>query len=139
MDLVGSYEQIRSEIKDIEIPFRDKKKQVVWRGAVKTNKQREQLIKITKNKEWADVKGIAWKNADTLKDGEENNAISTPNHCLYQFVLQTEGESIISPQKPSIDSCFRSQLFWQREIPTQLQLNCHNPQTKMDSAIPRSP
>ncbi|KAH7319226.1 glycosyl transferase family 90-domain-containing protein [Rhexocercosporidium sp. MPI-PUGE-AT-0058] len=93
LDLVGGYDQIRLEIADIEIDISEKKPQVVWRGAVKTNKFRRDLIKVTNGKTWADVKGIAWQDATELKAQDHGKAISIPEHCLYQFLIQTKGHS----------------------------------------------
>jgi hypothetical protein len=97
-NVIGSYEQIRNEIKEVEIPFAEKKQQLVWRGTIKNNAHRKQLMKATKGKYWADVKEVKWKNAAELKSGEEEKAISLPNHCLYQFVIYTEGKTLFSLQ-----------------------------------------
>ncbi|KAK0112703.1 hypothetical protein ONS95_014440 [Cadophora gregata] len=93
LDLVGGYDQIRREIADIEVAFSEKKPQVVWRGAVKTNKFRQDLIRVTNEKIWADVKGILWKDATDLRAQDYGKANSIPEHCLYQFLIQTEGHS----------------------------------------------
>jgi len=87
LDLVGSYDQIRREIADSEVAFEVKRKQVVWRGAVQTNKMREDLLKVTKQKYWADVKSIEWSGVSEVK----GDPLSMPEHCQYQFVIQTEG------------------------------------------------
>lgn len=91
LDLVGEYEQIRREISVAEIDFDTKKKQAVWRGAVATNEHRTELVQVTANKEWADVKPISWAGVSELSPGEEVKAISMPEHCTYQFVIHTEG------------------------------------------------
>lgn len=88
-DLIGGYEQIRREIADTELDFAFKKRKIVWRGAVKTNALRKDLLKATANVEWADVQAIKWDNSTSA--GATSNTISTPQHCQYQFVLQTEG------------------------------------------------
>jgi hypothetical protein len=93
LGLVGGYEQVRREIAATEIEFEAKKKQVVWRGAVKTNAFRKDLIKVTEGKEWADVMGIQWRSTTELKGQDEAKSISTPEHCQYQFLIQTEGHS----------------------------------------------
>jgi hypothetical protein len=87
--LVGSYEQIRKEIATTEIDFADKKKQVVWRGALKTNKEGKKLIQATRGKNWADVAGIDWQNSI-----DEETALPMVEHCQYQFVLQIDGIAI---------------------------------------------
>lgn len=118
LDLVGSYEQIRREIKDIEIPFRDKRKQVLWRGAVKTNTQREELMRVVEGKDWADVKDIGWKGSTEVKAGDVGEAMSIPDHCLYQFVLQTEGRLCCRLMKKVLSTQHsRSQLLRARKVP----------------------
>jgi len=91
LKLVGSYDQIRREIGDTEIEFAVKKKQAVWRGSVKTNRVREDLIRITKGKKWADVSKIEWSSATAVSGHDVVKALSIPDHCQYQFVIQTEG------------------------------------------------
>ena len=98
LNLVGGYEQIRQEIADTELQFHAKKKQALWRGAVKTNEYREDLLRVTKDKEWADIKAIEWSGAadPTVSDGTK--PLSMPEHCQYQFLVHTEGmNSIRSP------------------------------------------
>jgi len=91
LDLVGVEEQIRREIADSESQgdFAMKEKQVVWRGAVKTNKFRKILLRVTAGKEWADVQSTQWANVTDLKDS--TTAWTIPEHCQYQFVIRTEG------------------------------------------------
>jgi hypothetical protein len=89
--LIGGYEQIRREIADSEINFADKKRQVVWRGVSGTNSLRKDLLRVTANKEWADVQDIEWANS-TAVDQVTSGAIAIPEHCQYQFVIQTEGK-----------------------------------------------
>jgi len=92
LDLVGGYEQIRREISEVEIDFTSKKKQVVWRGAVSNNKNlRGRLVKVTEDKSWADVRDIEWQNATAVTVQDFAMQISMPEHCGYQFVIQTEG------------------------------------------------
>lgn len=88
VDLIGGYEDIRKQISALETDYNLKKKEVVWRGARKTNPMRENLIRGTEGKTWADVESVDWRDASHVKSVE---AISIPEHCGYQFVLQTEG------------------------------------------------
>ena len=96
-DHIGSYEQIRHQIKELEIPFAEKKQQLIWRGTIKTNEHRKQLVKVTKGKAWADIKGVLWKNAAEVENGEQGKVVSLPDHCLYQFVIYTEGKPKDTP------------------------------------------
>lgn len=90
-DLIGGYEQVRREIANTEVDFTAKKKQVVWRGALKTNPLRTDLLKATANKEWANVQAMQWSNSTAVADQDLSNALAIPEHCQYQFVVQTEG------------------------------------------------
>ncbi|TVY17332.1 Protein O-glucosyltransferase 1 [Lachnellula arida] len=93
-DVVGAYEQIRREIAINEMDFADKKKQVVWRGALNTNSIRKNLLSVTANKDWADVEAMQWIDTNsTAGNGVTSNSIPIPGHCQYQFVIQTEGNS----------------------------------------------
>jgi hypothetical protein len=91
LNLVGGYEQIQQEIADTELEFHMKKKQAVWRGVLKTNEHRKDLLRVTREKEWADVKAIEWSSAadPTVSDGSQ--PISMAEHCQYQFMIHTEG------------------------------------------------
>lgn len=92
MDPVGEYEQVRQEIRALEADsaFADKKKQVVWRGAVKTNRLRKDLLRVTAGQEWADVQAITWSSAAKVKAQDSKRILTMPEHCQYQFTLQTE-------------------------------------------------
>lgn len=74
-----------------EISFEEKRKQIVWRGSVRTNPQRKELIELTRGKKWADVQGIEWASATEVKSGDAGKALAIPENCQYQFVIQTEG------------------------------------------------
>jgi hypothetical protein len=94
LGLVGGYEQIRRQISEVEhnLEFRSKIKLAMWRGAVKSNKYRKELLNVVKGGEdWADVKSIRWANARKVMGKDEGIAISIPDHCRYQFVIHTEG------------------------------------------------
>lgn len=93
IDLVGGYEQIRQEITSsmIDSNFAGKKKQVIWRGAKKTNNLRNDLLRVAKGQDWADVQAIEWSSASDVKAQDSQKALSMVDHCRYQFVLQTEG------------------------------------------------
>lgn len=91
LDLVGAYDEVRREIVEAEMDFGEKKKQAVWRGAVATNSHRQELIKVTENKEWADVRAIVWAGISDLISEDQAKALSMPQHCTYQFVIHTEG------------------------------------------------
>ncbi|KAF2404680.1 hypothetical protein EJ06DRAFT_541149 [Trichodelitschia bisporula] len=92
---VGEYSQIRAEIVDAErgVEFKDKIPQAVWRGAAGTNALRKDLLRVTKGKNWADVRELFWASATELRPESASLALSIPAHCRYQFVVQTEGRS----------------------------------------------
>lgn len=94
LDLVGAYDEVRRKIAKAEMKFEQKTKQAVWRGAVATNGHRDELIKVTENKEWADVRAIVWAGISDLVSEDQAKALSMPEHCKYQFVIHTEGRSM---------------------------------------------
>jgi hypothetical protein len=143
LDLVGAYDEVRREIAEAEVDFVKKKKQAVWRGAVATNEHREELIKVTENKEWADVKAIVWAGVSELNPEDSVKALSMPQHCQYQFVIHTEGT-----HRRKLESChantgltenYRTQLFRPGEVSAKLQLGCCYAQTNVDRATSRTP
>lgn len=67
-------------------PIMDKIPKVVWRGVKWTNEYvRGHLLDVAKDKEWADVKEISWKNGTDVMRMDEL--------CRYMFVGHTEGRS----------------------------------------------
>jgi hypothetical protein len=90
-DLLGGYEEIRLQISELEKPFEDKIKKVVWRGDRKTNSNRMKLITETEGKVWADVRDVQWRDASHIAGYNFDKTITVPEHCLYQFVIQSEG------------------------------------------------
>lgn len=93
LDLIGSYEQVRVEMVQNEVPWAKKVQKLVWRGALKTNKVRYSMYRATRGKEWADVEEIKWKNRTEVSDGSAASALSMADHCKYQYLLHTEGRS----------------------------------------------
>ncbi|KAF2136318.1 uncharacterized protein K452DRAFT_237718 [Aplosporella prunicola CBS 121167] len=67
--------------------FRDKKPKVVWRGALITE-QRQRLIDLWENKPWSDIHGFDWGAPD-----HKSKYVKMMDHCQWQYVLHTEGNS----------------------------------------------
>jgi hypothetical protein len=93
LDLVGNYEQIRAEIKVNEVVWEQKVPKALWRGAIKTNKVRGSLIKVSQGKSWADIHEVKWKNQTDVAAGSAELALSIVDHCGHQFLIHTEGLS----------------------------------------------
>ncbi|EHK96023.1 putative protein O-glucosyltransferase 1 [Glarea lozoyensis 74030] len=91
--LMGGYEEMRAQIAELEKPFEEKIPKVVWRGDRKNNVNRVKLIAEAEGKEWADVRDIQWRDARHVTGYDADSTITVPEHCLYQFVIQTEGWS----------------------------------------------
>ncbi|KAI9656223.1 MAG: hypothetical protein M1821_004886 [Bathelium mastoideum] len=89
-DLVGSYEQVRQGIIAQEPDIFDKKPQAIWRGAAlaEYNSIRRDLLDVTKDKEWADVREVVW---EQVPDDKSNHFVKIVDHCNYLFLIQTEG------------------------------------------------
>lgn len=93
LDLVGAYEQIREDIKANEMEWDMKIPKALWRGAVNTNDVRSDLMKVTRNRDWADVEEVKWKNRTAVEDNAAGSAVPMVNHCAYQYLIHTEGNS----------------------------------------------
>ncbi|KAF2008885.1 hypothetical protein BU24DRAFT_474962 [Aaosphaeria arxii CBS 175.79] len=93
VDLVGNYEQIRAEIEANEVVWEEKVPKALWRGAVKTNKVRSSLMRVSQGKSWADVHEVRWKNRTDIAADSADLALSIVDHCGYQFLIHTEGRS----------------------------------------------
>jgi hypothetical protein len=89
--LIGGYEEMRAQIAELEKPFGEKIPKVVWRGDRKNNVNRVKLIEGAMGKSWADVRDIQWRDARHVTGYDAEKSITVPEHCLYQFVIQTEG------------------------------------------------
>ena len=50
---------------------------------------REKLVEVTKDKSWADVVALDWRNKESMK----NDLKSMPEHCGHKFLAHTEGNS----------------------------------------------
>jgi Glycosyl transferase family 90 len=93
LDLVGEYQQIRSDMRGSELDWEKKIPKVLWRGAVKTNEEvRGALMRVAKRKSWADVDQVNWKNRKDVTAGSD--ALPIKDHCKYQFLMHTEGKTI---------------------------------------------
>ncbi|KAJ4292583.1 hypothetical protein N0V90_009246 [Kalmusia sp. IMI 367209] len=93
LDLVGAYEQIRTEMLQNKIAWEEKTPKVLWRGALKTNKLRGAMYQATRGKEWADIEEVKWKNRTEVSASSTGSAVSMVDHCAYQYIMHTEGRS----------------------------------------------
>jgi len=50
---------------------------------------RERLLEVTAGQPWADVKALRWRDNDSMA----NDLKSMPEHCEYQYLAHTEGNS----------------------------------------------
>ncbi|KZM19421.1 hypothetical protein ST47_g9363 [Ascochyta rabiei] len=92
LDLVGEYQQIRSDMRGSELDWEKKIPKLLWRGAVKTNEEvRGALMRVAKGKSWADVDQVTWKSRKDVTAGSD--ALPIKDHCKYQFLMHTEGRS----------------------------------------------
>ncbi|EXJ89791.1 hypothetical protein A1O3_02858 [Capronia epimyces CBS 606.96] len=62
---------------------------LLWRGATMGLELREKFLEVTKDKPWADVKALKWKDNDSMV----NDLKSMPEHCQYKYLAHTEGNS----------------------------------------------
>ncbi|KAL3467351.1 glycosyl transferase family 90-domain-containing protein [Aspergillus heterothallicus] len=89
---IGSYKEIRSRIvaTDEKTPFREKKKQLAWRGSVATNPEiRGALLHASRGKSWASIREINWADAASVAE----NVLPMEEYCRYMFLAHAEGRS----------------------------------------------
>ena len=96
---VGSYGEVQRKAEAMEEStnnpsghawaWKDKKKELFWRGATMNLEVRKKLIELTANKEWADVKEIKWRDEDSMK----NDLKTMDEHCQWRFLAHVEGNS----------------------------------------------
>ncbi|KAI6788288.1 hypothetical protein KC361_g9127 [Hortaea werneckii] len=84
--VAGSFAEMRARSKELDEYISDKIPKAVWRGALWTNPEiRGPLLKVTKNKSWADVYEFDWL--------IRSNFIPMEDFCRYAFLVHTEGRS----------------------------------------------
>ena len=89
---IGSYGDIRSRIRaiDNQLPFQEKRKQLLWRGSVAPNPEiRSKLLKTAVGQSWASIKVIDWDDENDVRF----NLLPMEDHCKYMFLAHTEGRS----------------------------------------------
>ncbi|GFF47325.1 O-glucosyltransferase rumi homolog [Aspergillus udagawae] len=100
---VGPYKDIRRRIAAVDegevhpdgslvpgMKFKEKKKQLVWRGSVATNPElRGKLLKAAQGRSWASIRVIDWDNENDVR----YNLLPMEEHCRYMFLAHTEGRS----------------------------------------------
>ncbi|CAG8941137.1 unnamed protein product [Penicillium salamii] len=83
---MGPYDQVVDRIKRLDIPWSDKKPQLVWRGKPSfAPKLRRALIEAARGKSWGDVKQVDWSTG--------SNVLKMEDHCHYMFIAHVEGRS----------------------------------------------
>ncbi|KAL3474834.1 glycosyl transferase family 90-domain-containing protein [Aspergillus californicus] len=90
---IGSYKEIRRRIAhaDQELRFKDKKKQLAWRGSVTTNAEiRGGLLQAARGKSWASIREINWEELDSTST---TDLLPMEEYCHYMFLAHTEGRS----------------------------------------------
>ncbi|KKA20139.1 DUF821 domain protein [Rasamsonia emersonii CBS 393.64] len=90
---VGPYRDIRRRIAAVDdgLAFRDKKKQLLWRGSLATAPElRGNLLANTRGKPWASIRVLDWSQSD---DNDKSNVLPMEEHCRYMFLAHTEGRS----------------------------------------------
>ncbi|KAK8168114.1 DUF821 domain-containing protein [Phyllosticta citrichinensis] len=87
----GEYTALLRAIEEDEIPFDEKDKRAIWRGAKSPAgpvQVRTDLLKVSKGKSWADIEEIEWGG-----DSEPKNLVPMSKHCRYMFPVHTEGHT----------------------------------------------
>ena len=96
---VGSYGEVQRKAVAMEQtednpsskawPFEAKEDKLLWRGATMGLELREKFIAITKDKPWADVRALEWRNPESM----QSDLKSMDEHCQYKYLAHTEGNS----------------------------------------------
>ncbi|KZF25337.1 hypothetical protein L228DRAFT_236444 [Xylona heveae TC161] len=81
--------QMKAALTENKWSWGNKVDKLLWRGATMGLKLREKLIEAARDKPWADVKALNWKD----KDSVSNDLKSMPEHCQYKYLAHTEGNS----------------------------------------------
>lgn len=96
LPFIGSMSRAATAIEATEthLPFSEKDPRAIWRGTHWFNSPanpylRQNLLKVTKGKGWADVQALE-KRKEVGSDGYAN-AIPIEGFCKYKYVLHTEG------------------------------------------------
>jgi hypothetical protein len=72
------------------LTWNNKTAKLLWRGVPSMGPTiRDRLIHVTKDKSWADVKALVWSDKKSM----ENDYMTMPQHCEYQYLAQTEGNT----------------------------------------------
>ncbi|KAJ5191895.1 uncharacterized protein N7498_010880 [Penicillium cinerascens] len=83
---IGPYDQVVDRIKRLDLPWDEKKPQLVWRGKPSfAPKLRRALMEAARNKPWGDVKQVEWSSG--------TNVLKMEDHCHYMFIAHVEGRS----------------------------------------------
>ncbi|KAI2701969.1 CAZyme family GT90 [Penicillium roqueforti] len=89
----GSTREVQAKAEWAEeegLTWSNKTAKLLWRGVpIMGPTIRDKLLQVTKDKSWADVKALVWNDKDSLK----NDYKTMPEHCEYQYVAQTEGNT----------------------------------------------
>ena len=82
---IGPYDQVVNRIKRADIPWSEKKPQLVWRGKPSfAPKLRRALMEAARDQPWGDVKQVDWD--------QRTNIIPMEDHCQYMFIAHVEGK-----------------------------------------------
>lgn len=87
-----SYSEVQSMITSEEDDFLDKIPKVVWRGGVDglgSHDVREGLVHASQGQPWSDVQALHWNNKTDIAQ----KLIGMEDHCSYQFLAMTEGNT----------------------------------------------
>lgn len=86
---VNGFTNFENQVEKLErqMPFRDKKEQLFWRGNVDMHEERKHLVEISAkyNETWGNVRHIDWGNLG------DDDRYDMADHCRFQFVAHVEG------------------------------------------------
>lgn len=117
---IGPYDQVVDRIHRLDIPWEEKRPQLVWRGKPSfAPKLRRALIEAARDKPWGDVKQVDWSTGA--------NVLKMEDHCHYMFIAHVEGKQFALSDCSCGSSLantfpYRAFILSFHEVPTSLQL-----------------
>lgn len=86
-------DDILTRTREVEkkISWEEKQDKAIWRGTPWFNplghpRLRQELLKVSKNKEWADIQAL-----NISATGHPTNSLPIEDFCMYKYVVYTEG------------------------------------------------
>ncbi|EAW14845.1 uncharacterized protein ACLA_002560 [Aspergillus clavatus NRRL 1] len=102
---IGPYDQVVGYIRQADVPWEEKKRQLVWRGKPSfAPKLRRALMEAARGKPWGDVRQVNWQQ-------DTSNAIKMEDHCKYMFIAHVE---VLNPMRCVVGRSYSASLKYRQ-------------------------